>query len=95
MLSCLFAALFLMLSLVESIVPTTDGTTVLFRIVNVCCVVCIFVSVVQRIPPLEPTWYILADAKADEDAEADEEAEAAEAAAEAVEADAAEVAEAV
>jgi hypothetical protein len=76
MLSCLFAALFLMLSLLESIVPTTDGTTVLFRIVNVCCVVCIFVSVVQSIPPLEPTWYILADAKADEDADAEAEAAA-------------------
>ena len=79
-----------MLSLLESIVPTTtDGTTVLFRIVNVCCVVCIFVSVVQSIPPLEPTWYILADEEAEADAKADAEADAeAEAAADA---DAAEV----
>ena len=77
-----------MLSLLESIVPTTtDGTTVLFRIVNVCCVACIFVSVVQSIPPLEPTWYILADEEADAkaDEKADEEAEAA------ADADAAEV----
>ena len=88
MLSCLFATLFLMLSLLESIVPTTtDGTTVLFRIVNVCCVACIFVSVVQSIPPLEPTWYILADeadAKADAEAEAAADADAAEVVAEAV-----------